>query len=150
MFRSVLAAATGYVALAGSVFASLSVAYHFLEGEFVFEGTSDRVTSEWTLVALLLAFLSALLGGFVAGRMGKSTQAVLILIGVVLVLGVASAVYTMTHRPGVVSEVNTSDWGFWDASQGGIQPLWFDFLVPLVGALGVLWGGKRGYPDADV
>ena len=77
-------------------------------------------------------------------------NSLLILVGIVLVLGIVSAVYSMTSRPQVVADADTSDWGFMDASRGASQPVWYVFLVPLVGALGVLWGGRLGYPESSV
>ena len=150
MLRSVLAAVAGYVTIAVAVFASLSAAYSFLGPEFAFHEASNQSTLQWTLVALLSGLLSALAGGWVAGRVGRSSQAFLILVGIVLVLGIVSAVYSMTSRPQIVADADTSDWGFMDASRGASQPVWYVFLVPLVGALGVLWGGRLGYPESSV
>ncbi len=150
MLRSVLAAVAGYVTIAVAVFASLSIAFSFLGPEFAFHEASSQSTLQWTLVALLSGLLSALAGGWVAGRVGKSSQAFLILVGIVLVLGIVSAVYSMTSRPQIVADADTSDWGFIKASRGASQPVWYVFLVPLVGALGVLWGGRLGYPESSV
>ncbi len=150
MLRSVQAAVAGYVTIAAAVFASLSVAYSILGPEFAFHEASSRSTLQWTLVALLSGLLSALAGGWVAGRAGESSQAFLILVGIVLVLGIVSAVYSMTSRPQIVADADISDWGFMEASLGASEPVWYVFLIPLVGALGVLWGGRLGYPESGV
>ena len=78
MLRSVLAAVAGYVTIAVAVFASLSIAFSFLGPEFAFHEASNQSTLQWTLVALLSGLLSALAGGWVAGRVGQSSQAFLI------------------------------------------------------------------------
>ena len=149
MLRSALAAIAGYFTIAVTVVASLSGAYFVLGPELVFREASNQVTIQWTLISLLSAFVSALVGGFVAGRVGKDAQAFLTLIAVVLVLGVVSAAYAMVTRPDVF-EMDTTLWGFMKAARGAAQPVWYDFLVPLIGALGVLWGGRRGYPKSGV
>ena len=149
MLRPVLAAAAGYLTMAATVFVSLSIAYSVLGREFVFQGTSNQVTVEWTLAALLGGFLAALAGGYVAGRTGKSAESFLILVGGVLVLGVASATYSMVNRPEVVLEFEPTRWGLLEAARSALHPVWYDFLIPLLGALGVLWGGRRGCPETD-
>ncbi len=149
MFRSVLAPVAGYVTIAVTVFASLSGAYFVLGPGFVFREASNQVTIQWTLVSLLAGFLSAVGGGFVAGRVGRNGQAFLSLITIVLVLGVVSATYALVTRPDVF-EMDTTLWGFMEAASGAAQPIWYDFLVPLVGALGVFWGGRRGCPESGV
>ena len=150
MFRSVLATVAGYVTIAVTVFVSLSAAYLVLGPEFVFQEGSSQATIKWTMVSLLSGFLAALGGGFIAGRVGRDAQAFLALIAVVLVLGVVSATYAMVARPDVVVEIDTSLWGFMEAAGGAAQPVWYDFLIPLIGALGVLWGGRRGCPESGV
>ena len=149
MFRSVLATVAGYVTIAVTVFASLSGAYLVLGPGFVFREASSQVTIQWTLVSLLAGFLSALGGGFVAGRVGRNAQAFLSLITIVLVGGVVSATYAMVTRPDVF-EIDTTLWGLMEAARGAAQPVWYDFLIPLIGALGVLWGGRRGCPESGV
>ena len=150
MLRSVLAAVAGYVTIAVAVFASLSAAYSFLGPEFAFHEASNQSTLQWTLVALLSGLLSALAGGWVAGRVGKSLEAFSILVLIVLVVGIGFAVYAMTNSVETAQEVDPSEWGFLEACRREVQPTWFYFLLPLAGALGVLWGGRRGYPEADV
>ncbi len=150
MFRSLLIAFGGYVTIAGAVFASLSVAYSVLGPEFTFSGASNQVTLQWTMVSLLSGLLSALAGGWVAGRVGKSLEAFSILVLIVLVVGIGFAVYAMTNSVETAQEVDPSEWGFLEACRREVQPTWFYFLLPLAGALGVLWGGRRGYPEADV
>ena len=148
--RSVLLAGGGYVTIAVAVFASLSVAYSLLGPEFSFDGASNLVTLKWTLVSLLSGLLSALAGGWVTGRVGKSSEAFLILVLIVLVVGVAFAAFAMTSPVEMVEEVDHSEWSPLEACWRELQPTWFYFLLPLVGALGVLWGGRRGYPESEV
>ena len=150
MLRSVLAAAAGYVTMAVTVFVSLAAAYSILGPEFVFQGTSRVATTQWALLSSLLAFLAALGGGFVAGRVGKTSQSFLILVGIILVSGVAFAVSGMMSRADLIVDMNSSEWSFVQASRKEIHSPWFYFILPLVGALGVLWGGRRGYPESDV
>jgi len=81
---------------------------------------------------------------------GKSSEAFSILVLIVLAVGIGFAVYAMTSSVETAQEVDPSEWSFLEACRREVQPTWFYFLLPLAGALGVLWGGRPGYPEADV
>jgi len=60
---------------------------------------------------------------------------------VVIVLGLALAIPTVTQREGLAPRPATV--GNMEAMQQARTPPWVAFLNPLVGALGVLLGGRR-------
>ena len=150
ILRPVLLAVGGYVTIAVAAFATLSAAYSVLGPEFAFYGDSSRVTFQWTMVSLVAGLVSALAGGWATGRVGKNSQAFLILVLIVLVVGIGFAAYAMTSSAEMVQDADPFEWSFWEACQREVQPTWFYFVLPLVGALGVLWGGRKGYPESKV
>lgn len=86
-------------------------------------GTQPMPTTPYIVVNLILGFAAAFLGGLVAQRISQDRTAVLILAGIILVMGVAGAVMTPP-----------------DGRQG--QPLWYLWLLPVLGTAGVVVGGR--------
>ena len=145
-----MAAAAGYLTIAVAVFLSLATAYALLGPEFVFREASNMATLPWSLASLLCGFAGALVGGYVAGRLGKTPEGFGMLIWFVMILGLVLAVYAMTDRTAMLSNLDSSEWSFLEASRREVHPIWFYFVLPLLGGLGVLWGGRTGFPESDV
>lgn len=86
-------------------------------------GSQPMPTTPYIVVNLVLGFAAAFLGGLVAQKIGQDRTAVLILAGIILVMGVATAAMTPV-----------------EARQG--QPGWYLWLLPALGAAGVVIGGR--------
>ena len=87
-----------------------------------------------------MSVAAAVIGGFVCKAIGRTDQSVKILVGVVIVLGVISVFYEMgMERAG---GVRPDDIAMFDAMANGIQPVWLSWLNPILGVVGVLYGGK--------
>jgi hypothetical protein len=144
MVRSILAALAGYVVLAGALFMLMTLAWLVLGADGAFRPGSYEVTGTWIVVSIVLSVAAAVLAGFVCKAIGKTGLSVNILVGIVLVLGVVSAFYEMgmehmtTPRP--------DDIPMFEAMSNGIQPVWLSWLNPILGAIGVMYGGKLKGP----
>ena len=144
MLRSILAAIAGYAVIFVLVFAGIGVAWLALGAEGAFAGEGPVPSAPWLGLNLMSGFIAAVVGGLVARRVGGSRRAVRILVGVVLVLGLVTAVATgLVGKEQPAAEKPLTEMGFFEAGRYAQQPAWYNWLIPLVGAAGVLLGGRE-------
>jgi hypothetical protein len=128
MVRSILAVIAGYATLVLGVGVFLAFLLFLFPGAFPAE-PGPYTGPVWILV-LELAFsgVVAVGGGYVCGLVAGRAELkhALVLVGLMIVLGLASAAF-----------------------EAGLKPLWSSLAMPVVGALGVLLGAKlrRGHRE---
>jgi len=147
MLRSIFAVVVAYVAIFVVVFAVSTAAYLALGTDGAFqEGTYD-VSGTWIALILVLDVVAALVGGFVCAAVAPRPLSVQMLAGLVVVLGLVSAVVT----PGAQSDPGprTGDVDNFDAMMKARQPTWILYTHPLLGVVGVLLGGRRAFRKAE-
>lgn len=139
MGRTIGAVLLGYVTIAFTVFAGLSLAYVAVGTDGAFRPGLYEVSTLWVAISFVVSFGAALAGGWVARGIGHSTSGPLVLAGVVAVLGVGMALLTLSADadPGL----RTGAVGTFEAMSSAQTPFWIMLLNPLVGAVGVLLGG---------
>ncbi len=143
MGRAIAAVVSGYVTMFAFVFISLSIAYLVMGPERSFLPGSYAVSTNWALVSLVLSFVAALCGGWVCGKVATTRKPVVILASIVVVLGLAMAIPTL-QAPDPSTLVRSGDVGNFEAFSKVRSPAWVSVLTPLLGAVGVLLGGRRG------
>ena len=140
MVRSILGAIAGYVVMVFFIFLTFSAAYLAMGADRAFSPGGYDVSMVWIIVSFVLAFIAAVVGGYVAALIGKSAIAVKILAGIVLVLGLLTAVMVaVSPKP---ADVRAADTPNMEAMTKAQTPLWVAILNPLVGIAGVLVGGN--------
>ncbi len=139
MLRSILAAGAGYLLLAAALMILMAGAWSALGADGAFQPASYEVTGTWIIATIVLGLVAAVAGGFVCKSIGRTDLSVQILIGIVLVLGVVSALYQIGMEP--VAGVRPDDISIFEAMNNGIQPAWLSWLNPILGAIGVFYGG---------
>lgn len=140
MGRLIASVLLGYVIMALTVFAGLSLAYVAVGTDGAFRPGLYDVSPLWVVVSIVVGFGAALAGGWVARRIARSTSGPLVLAVVVAALGVAMAVLTLFGEaadPGV----RTGAVGTFEAMSYAQTPFWIMLVNPFVGAVGVLLGG---------
>jgi small neutral amino acid transporter SnatA (MarC family) len=142
MIKNIGSAILGYIVIFATIFITFTIAYLILGTEGAFQERTYDVSFAWIVVSIILSIFAAVLGGFVCKLVAKNDTAVKILAGIVLVLGLSMAVVQMTadtsDRPVVRDETVES----MDAMNNAISPTWMNFLNPLLGVLGVMYGGR--------
>ena len=139
MLRNILGAIAGYVVMFFFIFLTFSAAYLLMGADTAFGPGGYDVTMTWILVSTVLGFIAALVAGYVAAAIGRSGTAVKILAGIVLVLGLLTAVMVaMSPKP---ADPRTADTPNMEAMTRAQTPLWVAILNPLIGVAGVLVGG---------
>ena len=91
------------------------------------------------LTSVFLGFIGAVIAGWVCFVISKSRRAVKALAGVFIVLGLGLAIFTMT-QPGTADK-RPPEMSFMAAGEKAYSPTWYNFAIPIVGAVGVLIGG---------
>jgi hypothetical protein len=139
MGRAIASVVVGYIVMALVIFASFSLAYLAMGADGAYKPGGYDVSVLWIGCALILSFVAALVGGYVAAAIAKSGKPILVLIGLVIVLGAISAIMSGTGAESMpaVREVDPS---VFEAMQYSEQPAWVAWLMPVIGAVGVFFG----------
>ncbi len=139
MLRNIFAAIGGYIAMAVALFILFSLLWLALGPSAAFQPGSWDVSGSWAFGSVVLGLLAAYIGGRVCARIAHDARGATILIGLVIVLGVITALMpvevAMGPRPDDVSMM--------EATAGARQPAWFLWLNPVIGVVGVWFGSKK-------
>ena len=139
MLRNILAAIAGYIAMAAVLFALFSLLWLTLGPSRAFLPGSWEVSGGWVLGQVVLGLVAAYLGGRVCAKVARDAGGVTILIGLVIVLGVWTALMPVEMAAGP----RPDDVSMMEATAGARQPAWFNWLNPVIGVAGVWFGSKR-------
>ena len=145
MLRTIGGAVLGYVAMALAVFCGLTAVYLLMGADRAFQPGVYDVSLLWMIVSIIVGFAAAFLGGRVAVGVARSVKGPRILAGIVVVLGVALALSTLGAEP-VAEAVRAAGVGPMEAMSAARTPFWMMLLNPVIGAVGVLVGGRALTP----
>jgi hypothetical protein len=138
VIRFIVAVVVGYACMFVLVAAAFAPA--MVAPDLAFRAGTAEVTSGWLVYALVASLVAAAVGGFVAAHIARSRRAAVVLAVLVFVLGLASAVANeMRERPpaDVPAEMTPAD-----RASRAVQPTWYAFAMPLLGAAGAVAGGR--------
>ena len=139
----------GYLSMFVVVFISLTAAYLTMGADRAFKPGLYEVTGPWLAVMFIISIVAAVLGGKVCALIAKNSKAVFALAGVVLVLGLLSAIPTLT-APAGDPKPRTRDVPNAEAMMNAKQPVWVCLLMPVIGVVGTLAGGRVKSAPAPV
>ena len=139
MLRNILAAIAGYIAMAAVLFALFSLLWLTVGPSRAFQPDSWEVPGGWALGSIVLGLAAAYIGGRVCARMAHDARAATILIAMVIVLGVVRALMPVE----ISTEPRPDDVSMMEATAGALHPAWFNWLNPLIGAVGVWFGSRK-------
>lgn len=139
MIRTIAGVVIGYIVTALLVFILFSAAYLAMGTGNAFLPGSYQVSSLWLAVSVVLSFVAALAGGYVAAAVSRGTRAPLVLACAVLILGILFALPALGQPdPGP----RAGDVGNVAAMMNARQPAWLLLLNPVIGAVGILVGSR--------
>lgn len=139
MLRNILAAIVGYVAMAAVLFVLFSLLWVAVGPTHAFQPGSWEVPAGWALGSLVLGFVGACAGGKVCARVAHDGRGAMILIGLVIVFGVVRALTPVEMPAGP----RPDDVSLMEATAGAVHPAWFNWLNPLIGAVGAWFGSRK-------
>ena len=139
MLRNILAAIAGYVVMAAVLFVLFSLLWVAVGPSGAFQPGSWEVPVGWALGSLVLGFVGAYIAGLVCIKVAHDARAAILLIGLVIVMGVVRALMPAEMPAGPRPE----DLSMMEATAGAVHPAWFNWLNPLIGAVGVWFGSRK-------
>ena len=139
MLRNILAAIVGYIAMAAALFALFSLLWLTLGPSRAFQPGSWEVSGGWAIGSIVLGLVAAYIGGLACARMAHDRRAATILIGLVIVLGVVTALMPVE----VATGMRPDDVSMMEATAGARQPAWVTWLNPVIGVVGVWFGSRK-------
>ena len=142
MLRSVLGVIIGYIVMFILNVAAFMTIYTIVGPDWSFRPGSYQASTRWTVMQFAVVLVIAIIAGLICAVIAKGGKAPLALAGVVLVLGLLLGVAGTAMRPAGTHEVRTGDVPNMVAMQKARHPAWVIFLGPVIGALGVVVGGK--------
>ncbi|TVP55848.1 MAG: hypothetical protein EA351_09545 [Gemmatimonadales bacterium] len=153
LWRTVLGTFAGYAAIFVWTVLTFTLWWWVLGQEMAFHPGTAEVTGAWLAGTLPLNLVGAVLGGWVAARVGgrpASRPAVVSLLLVLVILGVWMAITQTTASDEAVVAIDpASDLSPFEAAAVAIQPLWISWVLPALGGLGVWMGGVLGHPRPE-
>ncbi len=148
MLKNIGSVILGYLVMFVVVFVGLTAAYLAMGADRAFKPGVYDVTGLWLAVMFAVSLGAAFAGGKVCALIAKNAKAVFGLAGLVLILGLLSAVPALTAA-GAETKPRTGDVPNLEAMMKAKQPAWVALLLPVIGIAGVLVGGrmKPGKPS---
>lgn len=135
--RNSLAAVAGYVVMFAVAFVLYSGMWAVLGADGSFAPGSWQVSGAWISASIVLGLIVSVAGGFACSKLSASRGGVAILIGLVVIVGILSAIpdeAVAAVRPDAVS--------MFDAMSAAQQPTWLLLLNPVLGVIGVALGAR--------
>ena len=142
MARTIVAIIVGYLTMFLFVFLVFMAVFLLMGTEWSFKPDSFEASNRWIAMSFVANLVIGIIGGLICALIAKGEKAPLAMAIVVFVLGLVLAIpAVMVHqantnvvRAGTVTQA--------EAMQKAREPLWVPFTFPVIGAVGVLIGGK--------
>ncbi|HKB03081.1 MAG TPA: hypothetical protein VKD90_12725 [Gemmataceae bacterium] len=143
MLRTIVGVIVGFLVLFGLLFVSFTAAYAVLGPDRAFQPGTYEVSTLWIAVGVAFWLGAGLAGGYVCARIARRRAVANTLFTLVLALGLLGAMIGIVGRQGGESAPRTGDVSSADARSRAEPPTWAALLSPVIGAAGVLVGGRR-------
>src|SRR5215813_11766550 len=142
MARSIIAVIAGYVAMFVLVFVTFTCVFLLMGTEWSFKPNSFEASNRWIAMSLVANLVIGIIGGFICALIARGSKAPIALAIVVFALGMLLAIPSMMAHKAGAGEVRTGNVSQMEAMTKANEPLWVPFTFPIIGAIGVLIGGK--------
>ena len=138
VLKNILAAVLGYVVIFAVAFVLFSLRWMVLGADGSFEPGGWEVSGAWIGSNIVLGTIVSVAGGFTCSKLAANRQGVAILIGLVIVVGILSAMPD-AEAAGAVRPEGVS---MFDAMTSVRLPVWIQWLNPVIGVIAVVLGAK--------
>ena len=142
MLRSALGVIVGYIVMFILQVVAFMTIYSLMGANWSFKPESYEASTRWTVMQFVVILVTTIIAGLICAIIARGGKAQLALAAVVLVLGLALAAASTAFRPADTHEVRTGNVPNMEAMSKARHPSWVMFLGPVIGAVGVLIGGK--------
>ena len=142
MLRSALGVIVGYIVMFILQVVAFMTIYSLMGANWSFKPASYEASTRWTVMQFVVILVTTIIAGLICAIIARGGKAPLALAAVVLVLGLALAAASTAFRPADTHEVRAGNVPNMEAMNKARHPAWVMFLGPVIGAVGVLIGGK--------
>jgi undecaprenyl pyrophosphate phosphatase UppP len=142
MARSIIAVIVSYIAIFALTFLAFTCVYMVLHADGAFRPGSFESSKRWLLIAFVVNFVVAVIGGLLCAAIAKGGKAPIALAIVLFVLGLLLAYPSLMAQKANVGLVRRGEVPMMEAMQKAHSPTWVPFVFPIIGAVGVLVGSK--------
>ena len=142
MLRSVLGVIVGYIVMFVLQVIAFMTIYTMMGADWSFKPASYEASTAWTAMQFTVILVTTIIAGLICAAIAKGGKAPLVLAVVVLVLGLALAFASTALRPADTHEIRAGNVPNMEAMSKARHPAWVIFLGPVIGAVGVVIGGK--------
>jgi len=142
MGRTIVGIIVGYITMFVLVFLTFTCVFLLMGTEWSFKPNSFDASKRWIVMSLVANLIIGIIGGLVCAIIAKGGKAPTILALVVFVLGLLLAIPSLMAQRANASLVRTGAVTQTEAMQKAREPIWVPFTFPIIGAVGVLIGGK--------
>jgi len=142
MLRSALGVIVGYIVMFILQIATFMTIYSLMGPNWSFRPASYDASTRWTVMQFGVILVTTIIAGLICAAIARGGKAPLVLAAVVLVLGLALAFASTALRPADTHEIRTGNVPNMEAMSKARHPAWVIFLGPVIGAIGVVIGGK--------
>jgi hypothetical protein len=142
MGRAIVAVIVGYVAMFIISLICFVAAFVLTPADFQFVPGGFESTTTFIGIAIVITLVTAIIGGLICASIARGGKATLVLAIVVFVLGMLLAIPAVTKRNANLHLIRTADTTKMEVVNNGYWPVWVPFAFPVVGAIGVVVGGK--------
>ena len=142
MLRSVLAVIVAYILMFILQVAVFTTIYTLVGADWSFKPASYQASTRWTVMQFAVLMVTGIIGGLICVVIARGGKAPLALAGLVLVLGFGLAVLGTALRPADTHAIRAGNVPNMEAMSKARHPTWVVFLGPVIGAVGVVIGGK--------
>src|SRR6266581_3952771 len=142
MLRSVLGVIIGYIVMFILNVAAFMTIYTIVGANWSFKPGSYQASTRWTVMQFAVVLVTAIIAGLICAVIAKGGKAPLALAVVVLVLGFLLAIPSVIKHKNNANLVRVGNVSSAEAARLAYWPVWTPFAFPIVGAIGVLIGGK--------
>jgi hypothetical protein len=142
MARSIVAVIVSYVVMFVLNFLGFVGLYALVGPNNAFRPRSYLASNRWIAMSFALSFVTAIIGGLICAAIARGGKSPLALAIVVLVLGLLLAIPAVVKHQNNAGLIRQGDVSQLEAARLAHWPVWVPFAFPIIGAVGVLIGGK--------
>ena len=142
MARTVIAVIAGYITMFILMFVTFTCAFLLMGTEWSFKPASCEASNAWVAMSLVSGLIISIVAGFICALIARGGKAPVILAVVVFVLGLVLAIPSVIAHQQNAGKVRAGNVTQAEAMQNAVEPIWVPFTFPIIGAVGVLIGGK--------
>jgi hypothetical protein len=142
MARKVLGVIVGYIAMFVLVFATFTCVFLLMGTDWSFKPNSFEASNAWIAMSFVANLVIGAIGGLICALIARGGKAPIALAIVVFVLGMLLAIPSVMAHKANANLVRMGNVSQMEAMQKANEPVWVPFTFPILGAVGVLIGGR--------